>query len=181
MDFVRTFPRAHLVAWALIIALSVLSTMTSKVEGHTTPPADPAPTADNMGPVGDLPSFCYAWRTKRATTHYYSGYAGFPHVYVTWQVRYNGCDVVREWVSCSAATTLVSVRIDWCGFYQPSYWNGDVIHVGANWAECTTPISGVGACYGNYVRQQIQRDGYLRWRWYYDHEPSGGWTWTSPW
>ena len=181
MNLVRAFPRAHLIVWALIIAISVLSTMTSKVDGHTGPPPDDAPSTDYIGPIGDLPSFCYAWHTKRATTHYWSGFAGFPHVYVDWQVRFNGCDVQRMFVTCSAATTLISVKNDWCGFYQASSWNQDLIHVGANWTECSSPIQGIGACYGNYVRQHVDRNGNVRWRWYYDNEPSGGWGSTSPW
>ena len=182
MQLARTFPRGHLVVWALVIALSLLSTMTSTVEGRTNPAPDSAPTIDAVGPVGNGPVFCTAWRTHRATTHYFSGNTGFPHVYVDWQVRYNGCDVIKDFVTCSAATTLVSVQFTWCGFYQSAAWNKDLIHVGANWNECTSPIGGVGACYSNYVRQYVRKDGYMRNRLYYQNEPASGstWTWSSP-
>lgn len=181
MDLVRTLPRMHLVAWALLIAIAIIATSTSAVEGRVNVLPDDAPAAAAIGPGGDLPAFCYAWRTKRATTHYFSGYTGFPHVYVDWQVRYNGCDVVRDFVTCSAATTLVSVDINWCGFYQSSSWDQNLIHVGANWNECSSPIKNIGACYGNYVRQHIRNDGYIKVRWYYDNEPRTSWVWTNPW
>ncbi|HJP70554.1 MAG TPA: hypothetical protein VJ975_02450 [Candidatus Limnocylindria bacterium] len=179
MQFAKTLPRAHLVAWLLVIAMSLFSTLSNKVEGSTAPEAPEPPTVEAIGPIGDLPNFCTAWKTHRGSTHYFSGYTGFPHVYIDWQVRYNGCDVIKDWVTCSAATTLWTVDFTWCGFYQPTSWNKDLIHVGANWQECTVPP--FPACYNNYVRQHVRNDGYMRARLYYQNEPNGGWVWTSPW
>jgi len=180
MSRVTTSPRAHIVLWALVIALCGFAVLPGTVEAGSIPGEEPAPAVDSIGVGGGLPAFCYAWRTKRETTHYFSGFTGFPHIYVDWQVRYNGCDVVRDFVTCSVASTAISAAITWCGFYQSSAWDKDLIHVGANWNECTSPIKNLGVCYSNHVRQHARRDGYMRYRLYHQNEPSGGWTANSP-
>ena len=148
----------HWLAIILFVLASLLSPLFNRVEASTSS-SQPEPTISAIGPTPPV-ALCYAWRERTGRVTFYGGFSGVPYVYADYSLRYNGCDVVKNWVNCWAYTTLVSLRFDWCGFYQPASWNKDKIEVGANWTECATPVYGVLPCWGgNYVRAVYNRAG----------------------
>lgn len=145
----RSIPRVQLLVIILFIAWSIYSSLTNHVDAAEAPAPQAAPAAV---------TYCSAWVNQYGST-ILTGSEGGHWVYVTYEVRRNGCTVYPLWAQCSAATSLVSVSFTWCGFYQPSYWNHTKIQVGSNWQACSSPFKGWGLCWGEYVRTQITATG----------------------
>jgi hypothetical protein len=145
--FWRLTPLIHLFIAALLIANGML--YAAPVEGYTAPPE-----------VRRLPKMaaCSTWIYQSGTTQANSGYpAGtLPRVQVNWTVKRNGCSIVPVHIRCSAFTVAVSAKFEWCSSYRLS---STQIVVGATWQACTSPIQGWGACWGQYVRQEVRANG----------------------
>jgi hypothetical protein len=91
------------------------------------------------------------------TTMTVAGGAG--GVAIDYGYRRNGCVIEGRWVSCGHHTSIISIERRWCGFYQPSNWNKTKLHVGYDYTVCSTPIRGVGPCWGEYLRTQVTATG----------------------
>jgi hypothetical protein len=151
MKALRITPLVHWLVLMLILgSMFFIAPMTNKVEASV--------ARQEVSEPEGYASTCYSWRERRIQLR--SGVVGVgPAVDVYMTVRYNGCRVYMLNRSCSAITTLISVRFEWCGAYQPSHWYQTHLHMGADYTLCTSPISGIGICWGEYVRANINADG----------------------
>lgn len=151
MNVLRAIPLSHKILWAILIALSIMSLFNvTRVGASIAEPEAVQPTV-NATHCG---SWIYGVGYTGMTIGGGSGAVGIDYGY-----RRNGCVIEGRWVSCGGHTTLISITTTWCGFYQPSDWGKRKIHVGMNYRICSSPISGIGVCWDEYLRTRINRAG----------------------
>lgn len=76
--------------------------------------------------------------------------------------RTDGCKIWPNWgADCSTAHgPLVSIKIDWEGYFQPSWANRNWVQYGCNMTLCLGPIKGFGACWSDYMRVTVYPSRY---------------------
>ncbi len=151
MNILRAIPLSHKILWAILIVLSIMSTFNvTRVEAAVAEPEAARPTINA--------THCSSWVYGTASTSMTVA-GGSGSVYISYGYRRNGCVIEPRWIECGGHTTLFSTSRRWCGFYQPSDWGKTRLHVGYNYTVCSSPVSGIGVCWSEYLRTQITAKG----------------------